>query len=325
MFVKNAKVESVQILGKGENAEKGENIAKNNNEYSEESIKEGKPVETTAVAKGEEQGITVKQYNSLMESVNAQAKVNEAEKQKGKQSKRREVAKGTLKGVAIGAAVGNILPGVGPILGAAIGGLVGGIRGRRKNRKETDEEIVNPESHLVAKNKKEYTEEDIKDGTQKRKSRAKSTLSGVAIGAAVGNVIPGIGPILGAAIGGLVGGIRARRKEKEEEKTVEIKGKPEKGESVEAKEMQHKAETKASEEKKKEDEKRKADEEQRKSSFNGGKIDVNITGTIKLEANGKNFNMDELMKDSAFKQELAKLISEQIERNRTQTNVVERK
>ena len=105
----------------------------------------------------------------------------------------------------------------------------------------------------------------------------------------------------------------------------EIKAKPEKGESVEAKEMHRKAEAKASNDKKRDEERRKAEAEQRKRTFNGGKIDVNITGTIRLEANGKQFNMDELMKDSGFKQELAKLISEQIKYNSTQSNVVGRK
>lgn len=56
------------------------------------------------------------------------------------------------------------------------------------------------------------------------------------------------------------------------------------------------------------------------SLLNGGKLDVNISGTIKIEANGKQFNMDELMNNQGFKQELAKLISNQIKQNNTQSN-----
>lgn len=171
---------------------------------------------------------------------------------------------------------------------------------------------------LIDKLKEKNAEKEL-DPEKKEKLRNASKNVGLAAAS-----VAAFGPLGLAAFGTakLIKRIRDKKKAEGEENGVEIKGKPEKGESPEAKEMNRKAEERASEEKKREDEKRKAEEEQRNL---GGKLDVNITGTIKLEANGKQFNMDELMKDNIFKQELAKIISEQIKKNTTQTNVVERK
>ena len=278
-LVKNAIVENVQIKEGKETPKETETVAKNNNEYTEESIKEGKA--------SQKRNVQINGNNENNEEIayvsNVAKKYNEDNVNENVHSIKRNVAKSgsTLGGVNIGASIMNTINSINPIV------------------------------------------DSIKEKTANRKYKVSQRFKDVVIGTSIGNLIPGIGPIIGASIGGVVSAIKERKTNKEE-KTIEIKAKPEKGESVEAKEMQQKAEIKASNEKKRE-EKRKADEEQRNKVFNGGKIDVNITGTIRLEANGKQFNMDELMKDSVFRQELAKMISEQVKFNATQSNIVERK
>lgn len=92
-----------------------------------------------------------------------------------------------------------------------------------------------------------------------------------------------------------------------------IKGVSENGFNAETLKMQKNAEKRSSEKSVSEN-----------PVFNGGKIDVNISGTIKLESNGKVFNMDELMNNGGFKQQLADLIEKQIKRNSNQNTYNDR-
>lgn len=110
----------------------------------------------------------------------------------------------------------------------------------------------------------------------------------------------------------------------------DIKVVAEKGENKEAEKMQQLAERRAAEEKmlaetKRIEEAKKNEEQKQQTQINNGKLDVNISGTIKIEADGKLFNLDELMQNQGFRQELAKRISNQIKQNVTQANVNDKK
>ena len=249
-------------------------------------------------------------------------------KEKAKSRKRNDYGNALLQ-ANIGSAIKGIIPFINPVIGAIVGSAFGWMKPNR-NEKET----LSFKRFSYGPLMEAFNSNGNK--AEKRFDESKNTIS---LGQYIKELIRrsdsfGKNMEVGVTINGKFNPNNELGKTdydtliKEGKKTggrTDIKAKPEKGESVEAKEMHKKAEVKASNEKKRDEERRKAEAEQRKRPFNGGKIDVNITGTIRLESNGKQFNMDELMKDSGFKQELAKLISEQIKYNSTQSNVVGRK
>jgi len=159
---------------------------------------------------------------------------------------------------------------------------------------------------------------------EKRKENIQRTKAGMKAGFGASELMAGLLTFNHLAIYGGIKKIKSSKKKREELKAAKesgisnIKGFPEEGFSSELAGLKKSAELFGQ---KKGDEINQQQSEN-KNSLNGGKIDLNISGTIKLEgANGKQVDITkDLLKDSNFIREITKLITQRIGENQVGSN-----
>lgn len=165
----------------------------------------------------------------------------------------------------------------------------------------------------------------IRDASrEKRKENIQRTKAGMKAGFGASELMAGLLTFNPLAIYGGIKRIKSSKKKREELKSAKesgisnIKGFPEEGFSSELAGLKKSAELFGQ---KKGDEINQQQSEN-KNSLNGGKIDLNISGTIKLEgANGKQVDITkDLLKDSNFIREITKLITQRIGENQVGSN-----
>lgn len=159
---------------------------------------------------------------------------------------------------------------------------------------------------------------------EKRKENIQKMKVGMKAGFGASELMAGLLTFNPIAIFGGIKKIKSSKKKREELKAAKesgisnIKGFPEEGFSSELVGLKKSAELFGQ---KKGDEINQQQSEN-KNSLNGGKIDLNISGTIKLEgANGKQVDITkDLLKDSNFIREITKLITQRIGENQVGSN-----
>lgn len=266
-----------------------------------------------------------------------------------------KVGSTALEGAALGATIGSIFPGIGTAIGAAVGAIGGAVVGSVKMAKiKREQALDNKLSTIGLERKGEYGAWGLKrinnaldDGNISRRLRRKLERQGdTAILAQIDakkkekeeekekkkdRRAERWGKILGGGTSSIANGqfnvgvayinagkFERKIKGKPETGISNIKGLPEEGFSRELAGLKKSAELFGQ---KKGDLINKQQSENQ-NSLNGGKIDLNISGTIKLEgANGKQVDITkDLLKDSNFIREITKLITQRIGENQVGSN-----
>lgn len=159
---------------------------------------------------------------------------------------------------------------------------------------------------------------------EKRKENIQKMKVGMKAGFGASELMAGLLTFNPLAIYGGIKKIKSAKKKKEELKAAkesgisDIKGFPEEGFSNELAGLKKSAELFGQ----KKGEEINQPQSENQNSLNGGKIDLNISGTIKLEgANGKQVDITkDLLKDSNFIREITKLITQRIGENQVGSN-----
>lgn len=158
----------------------------------------------------------------------------------------------------------------------------------------------------------------------KRKEKIQRLKTGMKAGFGASELMAGLLTFNPIAIFGGIKKIKSAKKKREELKAAKesgisnIKGFPEEGFSSELAGLKKTAELFGQ----KKGEEINQPQSENSNSLNGGKIDLNISGTIKLEgANGKQVDITkDLLKDSNFIREITKLITQRIGENQVGSN-----
>ena len=159
---------------------------------------------------------------------------------------------------------------------------------------------------------------------EKRKENIQKMKVGMKAGFGASELMAGLLTFNPLAIYGGIKKIKSAKKKREELKAAKesgisnIKGLPEEGFSSELAGLKKSAELFGQ----KKGEEINQPQSESQNSLNGGKIDLNISGTIKLEgANGKQVDITkDLLKDGNFIREITKLITRQIGENQVGSN-----